>query len=429
MQPVSRPALAATVLPYRSDDMLQRLEFRLAEGAVFLAPYLALRWPEALLTISDLLFAGCFFIRLCTGRLTRPFAEWTWLWFIGATLIIAGLFLGSMVNGDPGRAVVVGTQYAFALLLVPLALLGRPVEQTVRLIKCAVWGMVVMVLFTTAIWLTGHRSSGGQQFELVSGSGRLSGFVDNPNGLAILIALTFPLLWFLGSLRAIARPVLGASLLVLLTGLVLTASNTGLFGLAAGALVFFVGRRSFRGLILTAVLGAALLFGGQHYLPETFLQRVLEPVASGSLSDAGTFTGRQELAAEAAAMAEDHIAIGLGADQFRQVSVQGAPVHNAYLLLLVEGGAWSFLGLLLLLVVPLLTVFTSPMRPFGGLVAVTAFTVAVVLAGILNSVAHVYARCWFLPLLLAMSPAVAILVRRAPMRMVKRRGHATSAVS
>jgi hypothetical protein len=414
MQSSSRAPTIGPVLPYRSDDLLQRLDFRAAQGAVLLAPYLALRWSGALLTISDLLFALCLFLRLCTGRLTRPFGEWTWLWFGATALLIGGLFLGSLVNGDAGRAVIVGGQYAFALVLVPLALLGRPVDQAVGLIKCALWGMVIMCAIGGAYWLSGYRSPGGEQFELVSGNGRLSGFVDNPNGLAILITLTIPLLWFLRGARLTGRAATGVALMVLLVALVLTASNTGLFGVATATLIFFAGRRSFGTLLVTALLGGALLFWGQTYLPETFLQRVLDPVFSGSLTEVGTYSGRQQLVEEAVAVAENHIAVGLGADQFRLVSESGAPVHNAYLLLLVEGGALSFIGLLMLIAAVLLTAFTSPMRPFGGLVMLTAFTVTVVFAGVLNGMAHPYGRCWFLPLLLAMSPAVSTLVRPAP---------------
>lgn len=411
MQSISRISL-----PHRqdrSDDPIGRFEFLSAQGAVFLAPYLAVRAPNALLTASDVLFALCFLLRLCTGRLSRPLGEWTWLWFGGAILLIGGLFLGSAVNGDLSRATIVVTQYAFALVLVPLALLGRPLDQSVRLIKCAVWGMVVMCMVGIGVWMTGYTSAGGDQFEMVSGNGRLSGFLDNPNFLAILLVLTLPLLWFLRSIRRVGAGVLLLSFVLLLTGVVLTASNTGLFGLVAAALIFFSGRRSFRGLLLMGLLGGALLFWGQTYLPETFQNRVLGAVTSGSLNDAGTFSARQDLAKEAIALSEEHILVGLGADNYRQVSEWGAPVHNAYLILLVEGGALSFVGLLALLAAVLLTALTSPVRPFGGLVTLTVFTMVIVFAGLLNGVAHVYARCWFLPLLLALSPALATRMHEA----------------
>lgn len=411
MQSNIRCAQAATEPGYyvtaaRPDEPIQRIEFLAAQGAVLFASYVAFHLPGVYITISDVLFGLSFFIRLWTGRLALPFGSMTWLWILGVALLILGLFIGSVVNGDMLRGAIIIAQYGFAFVLVPLALLGRPLEQTIRLMKCAALGVVIMCLIGFAVYMTGYTGSGGAQMEIVSGNRRLAGFTDNPNGMAILTLLPIPLVWFLMISKQMRKGTAYFFLAVLVTGIFLTSSNTGLIGLIIAILVFFLGRRNLKTLLLVAATGAALFYFGQNYLPETFQNRVLTPVSSGYITAAGTFADRQKLAEEAIAMSEQHILIGVGADRYRLVSEWGQPVHNTYLLLLVEGGALSLFGLLIIIAAALLTVLTSQVRPFGGLVVLTTFTIVVVFANLLNGVAHIYGRCWLVPLLLALSPAV-----------------------
>lgn len=417
----------------RSGDLL-RVEFLCAQGAVLLATYYALRIPGYFITASDMLFGLAFFVRLCTGRLTRPFGEMTWLWVAGVAMLIGGLFVGSLVHGEMLRGTILIGQYCFAFILVPLALLGRPIDQVIRLIECAVWGMTLMCVIGIAVYLTGFSSTGGEQWEFVSGNRRLSGFVDNPNGMAILIVLTIPLTWFLLLSRRMHKALAFFCLAVLLTGLILTSSNTGLLGFAVATLIFFAGRRSFKTLLVVALSGTALFLSGQNYLPETFNNRVLNAASTGDIQQAGTYAHRHELITEAVAMSDDHIVVGLGADRYRMVSEWGQPVHNTYLLLLVEGGALSLFGLLAIIGAAIVTVLISPTRLFGGLVALTTITIVIVFALLLNGMPHIYARGWILPLLLALSPAitgeVAWAHRFGPERLSRRRaGRAASTIS
>lgn len=411
MQPYRGPPPATAVAPARPEDPLDRFEFACVQLGVLIAPYLTLRVSWAFLTVSDMLLVLAVFLRISRGRATMPFAEWTWLWVAGAVLLAGGLLLGSAVNGDLERGLIVSGQYIFTLILVPFALLGRPLNQCLRLMKMGVLSMVLMCAITIPTYLSGYRSD-GTELRLVTGNGRLGGFLENANGMATMIVLTMPLVWFLMPTRGLGKPAGLLSVALLASALLLTASNTGLLGFALAILVFFVGRRSIKVLVPVAVLGAAVLLVGQQYLPETFQHRVLAAVTSGDLDAAGTFSDRQALASEAAEMSEDHILIGLGADRYRAVSDLNQVVHNAYLLLLNEGGALSLFGLLTLLVVPILTTLTTRVRPFGSLVALTTFTVVFVFANLLNGLPHVYGRCWWMPLLLAIGPAVSIIVPR-----------------
>lgn len=404
------PALARRPSPRREPAYwtgeLHRWEFIFLQGAVFLAPYIAFRHPNLYVTISDILFAGAFFLRLCTGRMAAPFANLTWLWLLGLLMLTAGLFLGSVFKGDMVRCLVLTAQYCFAYLVVPLVLLRRPEEEVIRLIKCGVWGMAVMCAIGAVVYMTGYHSLEKGQMEIVSGNRRLQGFVDNANGMAVLTVMALPLTWFLLLSRNM-RPIPALICIgLLVNGVILTSSNTGLFSLAAATLIFFGGRGNFKTLFAVAALAGSVLMFGQDYLPQTFQNRVLSAVNSGDLSAAGTYDDRQELNREALDMADGNLIIGLGADQYRHASHYGHPVHNVYLLLLNEGGGVSLLGMLVLLGVPILMGLIAVRLPHGKLILLTIVTTTVVCANAFMGAPHVYGRAWFMFVFLAVSPAL-----------------------
>ena len=387
-------------------DELHRWEFVLLQGAVFFAPYNAFRHPSLYITISDVMFAGAFFLRVATGRVASPFASLTWLWVLGLLMLSGGLFIGSVFKGDMTRCLVLVTQYSFAYLLVPLVLLRRPEEEVVRLIKCGIWGMVVMCALGAMVYSAGYYSTDREQMALVTGNKRLQGFAGNPNGMGVLTVMAMTLVWLM-LLSKQMRPMTALPCLaILITGVILTSSNTGLYSMIAAALIFFGGRRNFKTLIIVASLGAAVLAFGQSYLPATFQTRVLSALNSVDLSTAGTFESRQELNREALEMADKNLIIGLGADQYRQESRYGLPVHNLYLLLLNEGGGLSLLGYLVLMTVPILAGIVGYRARYGKLVLLTIVTTLVTFANAVMGMPHVYGRCWFLFVFLAVSPAL-----------------------
>ncbi|HKY80749.1 MAG TPA: O-antigen ligase family protein [Sphingobium sp.] len=382
-------------------DELHRWEFVLLQGAVFFAPYIAFRHPSVYITLSDVLFAGAFLLRLYTARLEAPFANLTWLWVLGLLMLTGGLFIGSVFKGDMVRCLILVAQYCFAYLIVPLVLLRRPDHEVWRLMKCGVWGMAIMCGIGLVLYL-----AGADQSSLFTGNKRYTGFVNNPNAAAVLSVMALPLVWFLllsGRMRAVAAI---PCIALLVVGIILTSSNTGLYSLAAAVLIFFGGRRNFKTLIGAACLGGAVLMFGQDYLPPAFQHRVLSAIEKGDVSEAGTFEGRQELNREALGMADENLIIGLGADQYRMASRYGNPVHNLYLLLLNEGGGLSLLGYLLILGVPILVAVIAYRLPDGKLGLWTTVTIVLTFANAIMGVPHVYGRSWFLFVFLAISPAL-----------------------
>lgn len=412
VMPARRPSAMARDRQSWTDE-LHRWEFVLLQGAVFFAPYIAFRHPDVYVTVSDMLFAAAFLLRLYTGRMAAPFAHLTWLWLLGLLMLTGGLFIGSVFKGDMVRCLTLVAQYSFAYLIVPLVLLRRPEQEVIRLMKCGVWGMAIMCAIGLALYIAG----GTQPVALFSGNRRFSGFVDNPNAMGVLTVMTLPLLWFLllsGRMRAIvAIPCMA----LLVTGIILTSSNTGLYSMVAATLIFFGGRRNFKTLLALAALGSAVLMFGQDYLPPTFQTRVLSAVQTGDIASAGTFEDRKDLIVEALGMADENLIIGLGADQYRLVSRYGHPVHNLYLLLLNEGGGLALLGYLLILAVPILASVTARGLPDGKLVLLTTATTVVVFANALMGQPHVYGRVWFLFIFLAVSPALIIAGSPRPRRI------------
>lgn len=385
-----------------------RAEFLLVWMAVFLSPMNYLRLDAYYFTASDACVLMALAIMARSGTISRrPFGPATGLWLAGFMLLAAGLTLGSIAGGTPSQLAVVLAQYAFSLILMPLALGGRSTQQTIDLLRALVWGILAVMLF--GIYVIHFMHNPPPNF--VSGSGRLQSLVERENECAALGAVGAVILmglWQAGKARLIelvlAMPVLGY-------GIMLTGSNTGLGCLALGLIAMAVLTGSWRMMLAIAVLtgiGVAFIVWAPDLLPEVFRKRVLDGLLAGDISRAGTFSDRMLLIQEAFWLSRDHLLIGMGADQFRAISSHEAPVHNTYLLLLNEGGMLSLLGLtaLMLTGVPLaLNGFSdNATRPYRAI----TLTILVIYALMLNTFPHFYARFWNVPLILVFALAASL---------------------
>jgi O-antigen ligase len=393
----------------RLPTLLVRAEFLAIQAAVALAPFPTIRHSSVFFTASDYLFLIAIVLRLGCGIPVAPLGALTGAWLVSLLALLGGLMASSLMVGDPIRGLIVDAQYAFAFLLLPYALLGRSNAQTMRILKCFVVAMVVMCAISAAVYFSGYNGGTTRRLAIVTGGNRLSGFVDNANGMAGYIILTLPLLWLLWQRKQLDWRWSLVSLAILLVSLILTSSNTGLLGLVIVALILLGGRRHLVALALAGFLAVGIATWGQAYLPQVFLNRVLNPILSEDITQAGTYESRRELAIEAWRMANDHNLIGVGADQYRVISEYALPVHNTYLLLWVEGGLLAMLGMIGLL----LCIIAIPMVQRGAIgasdVALATIATTVVLAGMGMGYTHIYARSLILPMLLALSPAVALL--------------------
>lgn len=405
---LSRPARGphAGAGPHAAALATDRFTFLLAAVAVFLSPYNVLRHPSIYFTAADAVTLLTFLILMVGRRLPlAPFGRLTPLWYAGFLAIAVGMVIGGIVNQRLLDGADVIAQYAFAMIILPWVLSGRDFAQTQRLLL--VWTVSMVIVLLHGIYLMELASDPPRN--MVSGSGRLAGLVERENALAALAALAIVATMYLSAERVLSGIMTLLFLAILLFGIVLTASNTGLLALASGGMAFTVLQRSTRHFVIVAVLCVlavvALHVGGDDILPASFMKRVAGALSSGDLAQAGTFDDRMELAREGWQVSEDHVLIGLGANGFRLTSVLGAPVHNTYILLLVEGGVLSLSGLCVIIGMILLQgaalLLSTRTRNLGAMVV----AVAVLFAVVLNAFAHIYGRFWIVPLVLVMALA------------------------
>ncbi len=380
-------------------------ELFLVSAIVFLSPMNYLRTELFYFTLSDIFTALAFVFLLATKRLmTFPFGKVSVSWYLGVSMLVLGLTIGSIVKGGASDGAIVVAQYLFSFAILPMVLVGRPRTELVFLIKVFVFSMAIVMLHGTYFAIYEPAD-----IRFVSASGRMYGLIQRENATGAMGAFAFVMCQWL----YMSRHITGIGFLTLAIpiayGILLTGSNTGflLTGVGVLALGLFSGSVRF----LAAALGVGVIavtvivLWGEFFLPEIFIKRVYGAIVSGDSSQAGTFDDRIALNREALQIARDTIWVGLGADQLRVVTSVGAPVHNTYLLLLSEGGLMSLVGLVYLLITGLFLGWQAYQRNdllAGGLTV--TFVCQFALA--LNGFAHVYSRFWAVPLLLAIAVCV-----------------------
>lgn len=388
----------------------ETVELALVALAVALAPMNYLRLEEIYLTLSDVTAMMAFTLMLANRRVPlRFFGSATGLWLASFACLTGGLLLGSLVNGDPITGLLIILQYTYSLILLPLIIAARPREQIILLLK-------VFVLSVAAIMAHGayliHLADSPDP-RLVSGAGRLRSMLEreNASGAIAAIAATMAIWLFLaGRMRGWA---LALILPVILYGLLLTGSNSGLMTLLAGIASLVIASRSARLIIAAAsafaLSAVAVVFWGEAFLPETFQTRVLPAIMSGDLQQAGTFGDRFLLMQEALGISERTLIIGLGAGQYREVSDFGTPVHNIYLLLLSEGGLTSLLGLAGLFATGIYLGWAAMQDRRSYTDGALTIAVVLIFAVLFNSVTHFYGRFWNVPLILTIALSASTL--------------------
>ncbi len=380
-------------------------ELFLVSAIVFLSPMNYLRTDLFYFTLGDVFTALAFVFVLATKRLmTVPFGKVSTSWYLGVSLLALGLTIGTIVKGEASAGAIVVAQYIFSFAILPMVLVGRPRAELVFLIKVFVFSMAIVMLHGT--YFAVYEPT---DIRFISGSGRMYGLIQRENATGAMGAFALVMAQWL----YMSRHIFGIGFLMLAIpiayGILLTGSNTGFFLAGFGVLTLGLFSGSVRLLAAAVGLGVVavtvILLWGEFFLPEIFMKRVYGAIVSGDSSQAGSFHDRIALNRDALQIARDTIWIGLGGDQFRDVSPMGSPVHNTYLLLLSEGGLMSLAGLVFMLITGLFIGWQAYQRRdymAGGLTVTFLFLFALTL----NGFAHVYARFWVIPLFLAMSVSV-----------------------
>ena len=178
------------------------------------------------------------------------------------------------------------------------------------------------------------------------------GFLENPNDLAINIAINFPLcVAFLLAAKGMRKAVWGVGLLFMMYGVVATYSRSGMVALClTGAICLWEfgikGRRSalLVGVAIVGMLGVGVALVQPHYLA-----RLGTLVKGGEIEgsgDRGSLEARTKLLKEAISLTFHHPIFGVGPGNFQVVTEEWRVAHNTYAELGAETG---FPGLILFL--------------------------------------------------------------------------------
>ena len=198
-----------------------------------------------------------------------------------------------------------------------------------------------------------------------------------------------------------------AILAILLFALVLAASVTALSCALLGLFVFALVAGTLPSVRAMATVGIAvaiyLASGGG--VPQAFSTRIAPALENENIAQAGSYIGRLGLIEEAWGLVEKTTFLGLGVDQYRHVSFQGAPVHNMYLLVWAEGGIWSLMGWVGL--ITLLVTAGASALPIDRRAAGLALSLVSMLILASTASPHMYARMWLTPVFLAIGYALA----------------------
>ncbi len=403
LAPLDQPAPVPSRLQSQVGD-------RLAQGAlivgVFLSGWSLLRVGQMNLTVSDIAVLASFCIIVAQGQLRlTPFGPLTPYWIAGLTMMLGGLFVSSVINGDPLRWANIASQYMVAFLLIPILLLQQDQRMTRIMPVAFVLGTALSetIGIIATFFLTYHDTLAILGDGFITGNDRLGAMAGQPNPNGAVVAFSLPMLIYALRHGTIPRWLGLVCWLVLVWGLMLSASFTGFFATIVAVLstLMLMGLRYVVRLALAGLVAASLFIASGAPLPKAFQQRVGTAVESGDIQAAGTFVNRAELIQEAWRMAEGNTLIGLGVDRYREVSAYDNPVHDLYLLIWNEGGCVAFIGLMTLLCL-LVVLAAQGLRDRRDESAMACAVVMVFLI-YTASYPHMYSRMWVMPVMIALA--------------------------
>jgi hypothetical protein len=391
-------------------ERIERFRQLCLGAACFLLSWHVLRVGDFNFTASDFLFLVCFGLFLVRNRLNMMALNvMTAHWCAALAMMLGGLLIGSVFNGDPLRWANIASQYIFGFLLLPMVLMS---EDRMWIRKCLLYFVLgvaasQIVALSMANFFSFEQSKELLGPSVVAGNGRIGGLVSDANLNGAVIAFSIIALFNAhhhGLIRNFFAICVGA---VLLWALLSTASFTAFASTGIATCIYFVssnlGRFMKVGIPLIVCAVAYIAFGLP--LPEAFSERVLGAVLTGDLSQAGTFTHRSALIAEAWEMSKDTLFVGLGVDRFRVESIHGMPVHQFWMLLLTEGGIISFTGLVLMFgILGMMGIRAFNMHREDGAMALAILVILLIFS---TSIPHMYNRLWITPMMLALAASFA----------------------
>jgi O-Antigen ligase len=234
------------------------------------------------------------------------------------------------------------------ILTIALALALKTIKHLRRLL----FVQTASVVAITIISLVNNNlmRAPGEGIMRVQGAG--NGIFENPNDLAVSIAMVFPLCFmFLLRCRGLWRKALWTIVLLVLTrGVLVTYSRGGLLALLAAVLFALYefgakGRRPQLFVIVALAMGLLVVFAG----PANYGQR-MRTIFDPDSDPTGSAQSRRQLLTESLDITEHHPLFGIGPGDFQIVSGFWHETHNTYTQLSAEAGIPALLLFLVLFV-------------------------------------------------------------------------------
>lgn len=221
---------------------------------------------------------------------------------------------------------------------VTVALLVTLIIENLGQLRKLLWVQAASMALTTIASIARHQTNHGRLI------GALGGIFENPNDLAINIAINFPLCV---AFALVARSKIKAGawtigILSMLLGVVLTYSRSGLLamGVAVAVCLWEFGVRGKRFQLIAAafilsILGAGVVVATPHYM--TRVESIFRGNIEGS-EDRGSWEARRQLLIDSIEEAIHHPVFGIGAGNFGAATLTWRVTHNTYTEFAAEGG-------------------------------------------------------------------------------------------
>jgi hypothetical protein len=391
--------------PRRPRRTIPALAALLLAVAVFFITWRVFRLASVNMTLADMIFLATALLLLVKGRLRLDvFGQVTVFYLAGLVLMLGGLLVATIAYGDPMRWSIASSQYLFAWLVVPMVFASFDRQWLRRCMVLFVVGVAVSQLIggLASLYPPAQAMLGGLSQGFLTGNGRVGAMTGepNPNGAVCTVAFIF----LLNSLqqRMMSWKLALPCALLLAWGIVLSASFTAAAAVTVCTL-FMLAASGFSVLAkigIPAMLAISAYFVAGGPLPQAFEERVASAILDADPTEAGTFVGRSLLIQEAWDLADDNLLVGMGVDRYRVNSEYGAPVHHFHLLILNEGGAVAYLGVVLMLGLLLAVALNIYGRNrHDGAMCLSLLAVFMVYT---MAVAHMYDRIWMAPVILAL---------------------------
>jgi len=208
---------------------------------------------------------------------------------------------------------------------------------TVKQLRKLLWIQVSAVALVTFFSIVLHHTEEGRL------AGIQKSILENPNDLAINIAISFPLgVAFMLHARGFKKAIWVIGLIFMALGVVLTYSRSGLlaFLLSLVVCVWEYGIKGKRHYIVV-ITAATLLFGLGAALSTAHYRIRVESIFMGNIEgsgDKGSLQARKELLKKSVMIALTHPVFGIGPGCFALVDESWRVAHNTYTELAAEGG-------------------------------------------------------------------------------------------